>query len=243
MKKPIIGISGSIIVDKSEFPGYKKVYVNNDYIEAVIKAGGVPLVLAITEDESVIDGYIDSIDGLILTGGHDVTPRYYGENPKPKLGDVFPERDEFDLKLLEKSKNKNIPILGICRGFQLMNVAHGGSLWQDLSYSDYEYIKHNQEHNPELKTHSLEIEEDSKLYEIFGEKNIYVNSFHHQIIKKVSNEFNVAATAPDGIIEALEHKNYDFLVGVQFHPEMLHRVCGMMQNLFNTFIEKAKEKK
>lgn len=241
MKKAIIGISASIIIDKEDFLGYKKVYVNNDYIESVIEAGGIPLVLPITDDEAVIDSYIDTIDGLILTGGHDVSPRYYGENPQPKLGEIFPERDEFDLKLLEKAKNKNIAILGVCRGFQLINVAYGGSLWQDLSYSDYEYIKHNQKHRPDLKTHSLEIKENSKLYEIFGEKSIYVNSFHHQIIKKVSDEFNITAVAPDGVVEALEHKDYKFLVGVQFHPEMLHEVCDMMKNLFKVFVENCKE--
>lgn len=243
MSKPIIGISASILIDNGDFAGYRRIYVNEDYAAAVIKAGATPLVLSINDEESVIDEYVNIIDGLILSGGHDVDPREYKENPKPKLGQILPERDNFDLKLLKKAKEKNIPILGICRGSQLINVSYGGSLWQDLSYSDKDYIKHNQVYGPDMATHTIKLETDTKLYNIFKKDSLSVNSFHHQIIKDLGQGLKLAAQAPDGIVEAFEDPNYRFLIGLQFHPEMLHRVKDEMQNLFNEFVKEASEKR
>lgn len=243
MTKPIIGISASILIDNGDFAGYRRIYVNEDYAAAVIKAGATPLVLSINDDDSVIDEYINIIDGLILSGGHDVDPRNYEENPNPKLGQVLPERDRFDLKLLKKAKEKNIPILGICRGFQLINVSYGGSLWQDLSYSDKDYIKHNQVYGPEITTHSIKVEEGTKLHNIFKKDTLSVNSFHHQIIKNLGQGLKLSAQAPDGVVEAFEDPNYRFLLGVQFHPEMLHRVKDEMQGLFNELVKEAGEKR
>ena len=243
MTKAIIGISASILIDNGDFAGYRRIYVNEDYADAVIKAGATPLVLSINDEDSVIDEYINIIDGLILSGGHDVDPRNYEENPNPKLGQVLPERDSFDLKLLKKAKEKNIPILGICRGFQLINVSYGGSLWQDLSYSDKDYIKHNQVYGPEITTHSIKVEEGTKLHNIFKKDTLSVNSFHHQIIKNLGQGLKLSAQAPDGVVEAFEDPNYSFLLGVQFHPEMLHRVKDEMQGLFNELVKEAGEKR
>ncbi|WP_311487451.1 gamma-glutamyl-gamma-aminobutyrate hydrolase family protein [uncultured Helcococcus sp.] len=243
MTKAIIGISASILIDNGDFAGYRRIYVNEDYADAVIKAGATPLVLSINDEDSVIDEYINIIDGLILSGGHDVDPRNYEENPNPKLGQVLPERDSFDLKLLKKAKEKNIPILGICRGFQLINVSYGGSLWQDLSYSDKEYIKHNQVYGPDVTTHTIKVEEDTKLHKIVNKDTLSVNSFHHQIIKDLGQGLKLSAQAPDGVVEAFEDPNYRFLLGVQFHPEMLHRVKDEMQNIFNELVKEAIKKR
>lgn len=241
MNKPIIGVSGNFLIDKEMFLGYKKVYVNEDYISGVINAGGVPIVLPMTEDEEVIDRYISSIDALILTGGQDVSPEFYGEDPMPKLGVVVPRRDRFDLSLLKKAKEKNIPILGICRGVQIINVAYGGNLFQDLSYSGLNYLKHSQGHTTNLPTHRISVEEESHLYETLKENDLMVNSFHHQAIDRVGEGLRVVAKAPDGIIEAVEDRNYRFLLGVQFHPEMLHMVMESMQGIFNRLVEEAKK--
>lgn len=241
-KKPIVGISASIITDSGGiFPGYHRCYVNEDYVTSIVKAGGSALILPMVLDETVIETYVNSIDALILTGGHDVTPLNYGEEPLAKLGEVLPRRDRFDLMLLEKAKKRRIPILGICRGHQLLNVYHGGSLWQDLSYVDNVIIKHSQMQSPELTTHSVILKKDSKLYQIFNKREILVNSFHHQVIKNLAPEFKVVAAAKDGAIEGIEHQTYPFMVGVQWHPEMLHQSDKDMNKLFEAFISQAKE--
>ena len=227
-KKPIIGISSSVIVDDSgSFAGYKRAYVNKDYVDAVVRAGGVPLIVQV-------------IDALILSGGHDVSPYNYGQEPNPKLGETFPERDTYDMLLLEESKKRNIPILGICRGSQIINVAAGGTLYQDLSLIPGNVLKHNQVSKPTLKTHKIQIEENSVISSIFG-KETMVNSFHHQAIDKLGADLKVVARASDGVVEAIEHKTYKFLVAVQWHPEMLAVECDEARKLFNRLIEEAKK--
>ena len=240
-KMPIIGISSSIIVDNSgSFAGYMRAYVNKDYVDAVIRAGGVPLIIPFSVDKEVIISQAQLIDGLILSGGHDINPYNYGQEPSQKLGETFPERDTYDMLLLEESKKRNIPIIGICRGFQLINVAAGGTLYQDLSLIPGNILKHNQVSNPTLKTHKIEIKENSFISSIFG-KETMVNSFHHQAIDKVANDFIVVARASDGVVEAIEHKTYKFLVAVQWHPEMLAVNCEKARVLFSKFVEEAKK--
>ena len=240
-KKPIIGISSSVIVDDSgSFAGYKRAYVNKDYVDAVIKAGGVPLIIPFNTDKEVIISQAQVIDGLIISGGHDVSPYNYGQEPSPLLGETFPERDDYEMLLLEESKKRNLPILGICRGSQIINVAAGGTLYQDLSLIPGNVLKHNQVSKPTLKTHKIQIEENSIISEIFG-KETMVNSFHHQALDKVADDFKVVARASDGIIEAIQHKTYKFLVGVQWHPEMLAVECDEARELFKRLIEEAKK--
>ena len=240
-RKPIIGISSSVIVDNSgSFAGYKRAYVNKDYVDAVIRAGGVPLIIPFSTDKEVIISQAQLIDGLILSGGHDISPYNYGQEPSQKIAETFPERDTYEIILLEESKKRNIPILGICRGFQLINVAAGGTLYQDLSLIPGNILKHNQVSNPTLKTHKVEIKENSFISSIFG-KETMVNSFHHQVINKVANDFIVVAKASDGVVEAIEHKTYKFLVAVQWHPEMLAVNCEKARELFSKFVEEAKK--
>ena len=135
MKKPVIGISGSLIIDSSgSFAGYKRSYVNNDYILSVIKNGGIPFIIPFNENEEVIKAQIEMVDGLLLSGGQDIAPKNYGEEPTPKLGDIFPERDDFEYGLLKAALEAKKPILGICRGSQIINTYFNGSLYEDLSY-------------------------------------------------------------------------------------------------------------
>lgn len=241
---PIIGISASIIVDQSGmFPGYHRSYVNEDYVNSVIRNGGVACILPISDNEEVLDSYLEIIDGLILSGGHDICSFNYNEEPSPKMGDIFPARDKFDFALLERATKKGIPILGICRGAKIINVYHGGALYQDLSYCDTAKIKHWQGSCPDMVTHSVDVEDDSLLHQILRVNKITVNSFHHQIMKDVAKEFNVVGRAPDGVIEAIEHTDYPFMIGVQWHPEMLHRVSEEMNRIFAALIDHAQQKK
>ncbi len=240
MSKPIIGLSGSLLTHKGKsFSGYLRAFTNEDYVRAVVTNGGVPFILPVSEDEEVIKKQVALLDGLIITGGHDISPTCYNEEPLMKLEETLPARDTFDRLLFKYAIEKNIPILGICRGFQMMNVYFGGTLYQDVSYNKDIYIKHNQIDGPKIGTHSIEIEEDSKLYQAIGEKNILVNTFHHQVLKDLSKDLRVVARAKDGVIEAVEHKSYDYMLGVQFHPEMLFEVDSRMNNLFRQFIEKS----
>lgn len=240
--KPIIGISGSILVNKgNSFSGYKRAYVNHDYIQSVINAGGIPIILPFNENEEVTKMMIKNVDALILSGGHDVDPTLYNEEPLLKLGEIFPERDKFDSTLYKNAIKLKKPILGICRGFQLINVINGGSLYQDLSYADFVNIRHNQVDNPSQATHSILVNKDTFLYEIVGEK-FRVNSFHHQILKDLAKDFKIVAKSKDGVIEAIEKITEDsFIFATQWHPEMMSSTCKEMQNLFNKFIKKVIE--
>lgn len=241
-KQPIIGISGSIIIDQGGmFPGYERAYVNNDYVQTVANCNAIPYILPIIENENLIRRQLENVNGLILSGGQDPNPLIFGEEIHKTCGDIFPRRDSYDIMLFKIAKELKIPILGICRGAQIINVCEGGSLYQDLSLNDKSYIKHNQQHLSNVPTHTIKIYENTKLYEIFGNKEVMVNSFHHQAINKVAPSFKVSAIAKDGVIEAIENKEEHFILGVQFHPEMLSEKYDMIKNLFIYFVNEAKK--
>lgn len=242
MTKPIIGISGSVIIDEGGiFPGYHRSYVNEDYVDSVVQNGGVPFIIPFAKNDEVIKVQLDHVQGLILSGGHDVDPHLYGEEPEQKIGATWPDRDHFDMRLLALAEEKGIPVLGICRGAQIINVAHGGSLYQDLSYRSEKTLKHMQGHTPDLPTHGMKVVQGSQLAKILGKTEFMVNSFHHQLIKEVAPDLKEVATAPDGVPEGIENKA-GTVIGVQWHPEMLHRNknVSFMNNLFKWVIDNAK---
>lgn len=243
MKKPIIGISGSItILEGGRFPGYRRTYVNEDYVKSVILAGGVPLLLPLTTDQNIVKHYCSIIDGLILSGGHDVSPLAYGEQPLQKLGQTLPERDVFDRLLIENALEIDIPVLGVCRGLQILNVALGGTLYQDLDYIPECNLKHDQYHDPTLPTHEVYIDRGTKLYEIMNDTCVKTNSFHHLAIKTLGEGLDVTARAADGVIEAIEHHERRFVIGVQWHPEMMSATDPKMRSLFESLIQAVSKK-
>ena len=234
-----IGISANILVDQDGmFPGYKRCYVNQDYIRTIVKHGAVPVVLPVTNDEAVIEAQIKLIDGLLLSGGQDVSPQLYDEDPQDKLGETLLMRDEFDFKLIEKAKERYIPILGICRGAQVLNVFHGGSLYQDTSYRPIQTIRHWQPKNPTEKTHEIRVFPQTRLSALFPSGRFCVNSFHHQVINKLAEGFVVMGQSNDGVIEAFESTTYPYMVGIQWHPEMLWHESSM-DDLFKDFINQV----
>lgn len=242
MNKPIIGISTSVLVDEGGgFPGYERIYVNKDYVSSVISAGAVPLMIPMDATEENLRQTLELVDGMIFSGGHDIAPIRYGEEPHQKLQEICPERDDFDFLLYRLAKEHSLPILGICRGFQLMNVSEGGKLYQDLSLKNTESLKHSQGHGPGIPTHTVKVEPGSKFYKILGKEEIRVNSFHHQAVKSTSENVAISGKALDNVVEAIELKNYPFGLGVQFHPEMLQAKEEDMKKIFAALVSAAKE--
>ncbi len=247
MKKKIIAISGSEFIDRSDFlPAYKKAYVSKDYVRSVQEAGALPIILPVLEEKfnrvtdsnlsSDIEQLITNVDGLILSGGHDINPYYYGDEPRQKLEEIWPSRDLFDTALLELAIKKSIPILGICRGFQLINAYFGAKLGQDLSYSNHELLKHSQEGSPDLATHKIFLTDKSRFfYPIFGDE-AWVNSFHHQFVIDELDDLLIAAKSSDGVIEAIEHKTLP-IFAVQWHPEMMSASDPQSKEIFRAFIK------
>lgn len=239
MKKKIIGISSHLVTnDLGALKGSKQLRLFHEYVQSVIDGGASPIILPNTDDLSIIDSQIDIIDGLILTGGYDINPLNFNEEPKEKLGHVCNERDRYEFYLLKKAMEKQIPILGICRGIQVINVFNGGTLYQDMSYMDNSYVKHEQDCEPNFPSHSISIFKDSILYKILGD-NALVNSYHHLAIKDLAPNFKVSAVSKDGVIEAIESITGEFIIGVQWHPELLTKNYKNMLNLFKYFIERC----
>lgn len=239
-KYPIIGISGSLIIDEGGmFPGYERAYVNNDYVQSVAMCNAVPYIVPMVYDDEIIKQQVSNIDALILSGGHDINPLLWNEEPNIKLGGILPKRDTFDMKLLKYALEMKKPILGICRGEQLINVGEGGTLYQDLSLIEGSYIKHNQGHLSNVATHTAKIKKGTKLYEILGEEEVLVNSFHHLGAKDIAPGYIVSAVAKDGLVEAIEKEGDEFVIGVQWHPEMMTKDCPKMKKLFMALVEEA----
>lgn len=238
MKKPIIGITSSHEKENG-LRNYHRTTVSIDYTKGVIEGGGIPIVIPTTGNIEVIKEQLNLLDGLILSGGPDINPIYYGEDFKEKIGVISPERDDNEIKILKEFLKTEKPILGICRGHQLLNVYFGGTLYQDLSYFENESLKHRQEVYPELEVHKVLIEKNSILESLYGE-SIRTNSFHHQAIKKLGKGFKVIAKSSDGIVEAIEKVDHKFCLGIQWHPEMMvARGNKEMIKIFKLLIEKS----
>lgn len=240
MKKPIIGILANVlIIEGGMFPGMERVYVSNDYVKAVLKAGGIPIIIPVSKEKEIVEAQINAVDGVLLTGGYDVNPLLYGEEPSQKLGFTYGEVDNFNILAISAADKSNKPMFGICKGLQILNVYFGGTLYQDISQAEGSYIKHTQSSKKQEAGHSTFFKEGSLLYEIFGESTL-TNSFHHQSIKKLAPGFKVTALAKDNIIEGIEKEERNFVVAVQWHPEMMHETDLFMVKLFERFIDECR---
>lgn len=234
--RPLIGISTNFLtVDRGKFVGMERIYVNKDYADAVMKAGGTPLLLSPVDHSESIRRYTEVCDGFILSGGGDINPLLYGESPDPRLEEVHSTLDHSQWLLTEAILKNGKPLLAICRGIQLLNVVLGGTLWQDLAQIDHPTHLHSQIAPRTDKIHSVSLVKDSILGQLFGEK-LTVNSFHHQCIKSLGQNLRIVAKAEDGIVEAVESTVHPFVVGIQWHPEMLLSGSDEMLPLFQKFI-------
>lgn len=233
---PVVGITTAHYDE--EISTYPRQY----YVEAVHKSGGLPLLLPVLTDTNAIGPYLKMIDGLVLTGGCDVGPKHFGQEPLRGMGKVYPERDVFELELTRKSLDINLPVLGICRGIQVMNIAMGGDIYQDLYSQEPGALEHSQKTRRDCAWHSVGVQEDSLLNRILRAKELRVNSFHHQAIKSSAPGFRVSAAAKDGIIEAIESDRHRFALGVQWHPEAMATTDPLAAKLFRAFVEFCGEK-
>lgn len=233
---PVIGLTAQY----EHLVNRKLIQVNNTYVDAVIEGGGTPIVLPIVTDMDKIDNYLDLVDGLILTGGGDVSPLYYGEEPIKEIGSICIDRDKMELELFKRAYERGIPALGICRGLQVINVALNGSIYQDIAVQLPYSIAHVC--NDVLHGfHTINILKDSILYEMFDKEKLVVNSQHHQSIKDVGENLRIAATTVDGIIESIESTNEIFVLGVQFHPEAMIYNDKNFIKIFSYFIDRCRK--
>ena len=232
--RPIIGIT----CDYDWEVGRSQLY--SGYYEGISQAGGLPFLIPALESSYASD-IISRLNGLVLTGGQDVDSYLFGEEPHPKVGRMNPYRDELEIALCKEAVIHNIPVLGICRGAQIMNVAMGGTIYQDIEsqVEDAKLICHDQQAPKWFGIHEVEIGDGSSLREIFGAKVIRTNSFHHQAIRRPGEMLIAVGHTRDGIVEAIETKDHSFYIGVQWHPErMLNKDINALK-LFQAFIRAA----
>ena len=237
MKKPIIGIAPQF--DTSQIQArWTKLHISTTYFDAVTKAGGIPVMLPWHDNADDLTRVAEAFDGIILAGGNDISPLRYGESVLEECGDITPARDDSELLLAKFAYKKNIPTLGICRGCQVINVAMGGTLYQDIpSQFDQKVIHSQKTVSPEYPIHPIRISKDSRLYDCFGKEEIMVNSLHHQAAKQVAPFLIASAFAEGKLIEAVECATKDrFFIGVQWHPEMMIKDEDSLR-LFRYFID------
>jgi len=229
-KKPVIGISGAVYNDR--------VTVRDEYTNAITRAGGIPMVLPLCSSDEEAADMVAAIDGLILSGGEDINPAYYGEDVLNATVEIYGKRDTSDFTMLEAALKRGIPILGICRGAQLINIRFGGTLYQDLPVQTDTVIGHKQSCERHVSQHQIYIEKDSELFRLLQLDSVGVNSFHHQAVRDLAGGMKISARSADGIIEGFEGPG---VFCVQFHPEaFVSAGDDTFLPVFEAFVGKAR---
>ena len=242
LPKPLIGITSDFNPgDREDFGGREPTYfLRARYVSAIQDLGGIPLILPITQDTKSLKGLLDLIDGLLLTGsGPDLDPALYREPKRFKFKIMSQERAGFELKIARMAVERDLPVLGVCGGIQVLNVAFGGKLIQDIASEIKDALAHQQKATAVEPSHEIRISHGTRLSKIIREPVVRVNSSHHQAIKSLGQGLVVNAVAPDGVIEGLEHPECGFALGVQWHPEFLYRQDKHHRRLFEAFLKKA----
>lgn len=238
MKKPVIGILGAHMSNNGGPAPVPADYVNHAYCAGVENAGGIPVLLPVLKDPKDSDPLLTMCDGLLIPGGVDVDPRFYNEDPSALLGSIDSAMDLFWIHAAKYALEHKMPVLGICRGLQLVNVAFGGSLYQDLSYMNPDHMLHSQKQNRDQLIHQVSVDADSYLASVLGTGSVYTNTMHHQCVKTPGEGLKITARTADGIPEAMETADGQFIL-VQWHPEELQDSEPRMRGLFKDLVEKA----
>ena len=234
---PLIGVTSSITVLKVP----ERAYVNSAYLHAVQRAGGVPVVLPPQLSAASLERLARGLDGLLLTGGGDIDPAVFGEAAHPTVCEVAPARDTLELSAVRIALDRRLPILAICRGIQLLNVALGGTLFQDVGSDPGTQLQHGQQEPRDQPTHKVQVKAGSRLAETLGTDELEVNSMHHQAVRALGAGLLAVAWAPDQLIEGLELADASrFVLGVQWHPEELVSHSEPARRLFAALVQSAR---
>lgn len=235
--KPIIGISANMSSSpiKQLYDTHIN-YIPTQFEKGITLAGGIPIIFPVSALTN-IETYVSLVDGIVFIGGYDISPQFYNEEPTPQLQETLPPRDIFEIAMVKEAMKQQKPIFGICRGMQLINVANGGSLYQDINTQINITVKHLQNTNPEFPHHFITTEKDSHINRALGDK-ISVNTLHHQAIKSLASNLKVTAYSSDHIIECIESNDPgQFILGVQWHPEILLQSDDLAaKQLFTYFV-------
>lgn len=241
--KPLIGVTPDFNAgDRKEWGGREPTYfLRARYVRAIEDLGGIPIVLPLVADLGARRRLLTHIDGLLLTGsGPDLAPELYGERQKYRFQVMSQRRATFELEMAQLARAADLPLLGICGGMQALNVAFGGSLYQDIGSQRLHFLQHRQSAPATQLSHGVRIAPKSLLRRIVKSQTIRVNSSHHQSVKDVAASLRTSAVAPDGIIEAIESPSQRFLLGIQWHPEFLFDRHRPHRRLFEAFLEAAR---
>jgi putative glutamine amidotransferase len=240
--QPLIGITCSRVTGGAwglYSLGHFMDYVFADYSLALLDAGAAPLIVPAAQDESSLARILGAVQGLVLSGGPDIHPRHYGEEPTAGLGEVDEALDRMELMAARLALEADLPVLGICRGIQVLNVALGGTLYQDIPSQVPESICHTPKTDKAVNTHTVRIAAGSRLRRALGRAEIWVNGKHHQAVRDPAPGLVVTARAADGVVEAVEHPERRWVVGVQWHPEGTWREDPFSKRLFRAFVRAA----
>ena len=236
LRAPLIGVTTSITVNA--YP--ERASVNSAYVRAVQDAGGVPVLLPPPLEGAARAALWRLLDGVVLTGGGDVDPARFGEARHPAVSNVSAARDTLEIDLTRYALGRRLPLLAICRGIQLLNVALGGTLQQDIAGEPGSLINHSQSEPRHQPTHAVKLDDGTRLAGILGALELDVNSFHHQALKGLGRGLRPVAWAPDGVVEGIELDGADFVVGVQWHPEDLAGHDAAARNVFRALVAAAR---
>ncbi len=243
---PLIGITADVsevASERANKPNENLIFLAERYLRAIESAGGIPIVLPAARSKSAIDRVLDILNGLVVSGGNfDIHPRHYGEKPIRELRAIKAARTDFELETTGAALRRDLPILGICGGAQAINVVFGGSLYQDISKQIPGVRAHERSGGKTAVDHPIRLETRSHLFAIFGRRSLKVNTTHHQAVKKPGRGLVVNAVADDGVIEGIESTEHRFVVGVQWHPEVLAPHHKIQQRLFSAFVEVCRER-
>jgi putative glutamine amidotransferase len=237
-RRPLIGITPDVSGPNPSV----RFELKAAYSDAVLKAGGLPLILTYLDDPGAAEAYLDRIAGLVVTGGaFDIPPEAYGETPREGLGELKPARTVFETALVRGALERQVPVLGICGGMQLLNVVLGGTLYQDLGRELAGASDHEQKHDRTQPAHPIEVKAGTLLAGMVGKGQLMVNSTHHQAARDPGAEVVVSAVASDGVIEAIELPGKNFAVGVQWHPELLVGTVPIHLSLYRGLVYRARD--